>query len=154
MIAKLLITPARRIQLIASSMRRARSSSTCSNASLIRESPSTASALPIQIRTTTKTGAYDVAAQSAEQQRAGVARINTPVATGAEINDRCRRADTNTALAAAVTPIMKLLVAVETLIGNPIAKSTPGLSSTGSNPQQAAHYPRDVHQHESEWCRA
>jgi len=55
------------------------------------------------------------------------APTNTPAATGPAMNGSiCPRANHTAAPAAAVTPIMKLLVAVETLMGNPIARSIAG----------------------------
>src|SRR6266480_253617 len=51
----------------------------------------------------------------------------TPMATGPAMNGSiCPREKYTPALAAAVTPIMKLLVAVDTLIGSSIARSMAG----------------------------
>ncbi len=59
-----------------------------------------------------------------------VAPISTPAATGAAMNGLIQpRAKNIPALAAAVTPIMKLLVAELTLIGRRIAKSIAGTLS-------------------------
>ena len=58
------------------------------------------------------------------------APARTPMATGAAMNGSiCPREKYTPALAAAVTPIMKLLVAVDTLIGSSIARSIAGTLS-------------------------
>src|SRR5713226_7547527 len=55
------------------------------------------------------------------------APARTPMATGAAMNGSiCPREKYTPALAAAVTPIMKLLVAVDTLMGSSIARSIAG----------------------------